>query len=140
MLDIIPALLLVTGVVFIILLIVLNKMLYRPLLEFMDNREKSIKKDMENAGKNSSDVEAYKKEADKIISEAKNRAGKLKEDAIKRAKEAALVKVEEKKAELEEKYSQFAKELSDEKESLKEALLSQIPSFKESVKHKLSQI
>ena len=140
MLDIIPALLLVTGVVFIVLLVALTKILYRPLLDFMDNRDKSIKKDMENAGKNSSDVLAYKEEADRIILEAKNEAAKIKEDAIKRAKEAALRKVEEKKVELEDKYAQFAKELLEEKESLKESLLSQMPSFKEIVKLKLSQI
>ncbi len=140
MLDIIPALLLVTGVVFIVLLVFLTKILYRPLLDFMDNRDKSIKKDLENAGKNSSDVLVYKEEAEKIILEAKTKAQKLKEDALKKAKEAALREVEAKKADIESRYSKFLDELSSEKKSLKEELLSQLPSFQNSIKLKLSQI
>jgi len=56
MLDISPALLLVTGLVFFILLILLNKILYKPLLKFMDNRNESIKRDLENAGRNTSEI------------------------------------------------------------------------------------
>ncbi|WP_193433046.1 hypothetical protein [Sulfurospirillum diekertiae] len=33
------------------MLILLNKTLYRPLLEFIDNRNNSINRDLENAGK-----------------------------------------------------------------------------------------
>ena len=59
MLDIIPALLLVTGTVFLVLLILLNKTLYKPLLEFIDNRNNSINRDLENAGKNAGDSHSF---------------------------------------------------------------------------------
>ena len=92
MLDIIPALLLVTGTVFLVLLILLNKTLYKPLLEFIDNRNNSINRDLENAGKNASDVVAYYKEVETILSEGKMEAAKIREAALNEAKEKAAKK------------------------------------------------
>lgn len=140
MLDISPALLLVTGSVFFILLILLNKILYKPLLGFIDNRNESIKRDLENAGKNTSDVEAYFKEADQIILAAKVEAGKIREAALNKAKDISSKKVEQKKSELEEEYTSFLKDLDVEKEEYKIALNAQIPIFRDSIKQKLSQI
>jgi len=140
MLDISPILLLVTGFVFFTLLILLNKILYKPLLEFIDNRNESIKRDFENAGKNTSDVEAYYKEADQIILEAKAEAGKIREVALSEAKEIAAKKVEQKQSELEEKYTLFLKDLEAEKTEFQANLNANIPLFRDSIKQKLSSI
>ena len=140
MLDISPILLLVTLVVFFILLIVLNKVLYKPLLEFMDNRNESIKRDLENAGKNTSDVEAYYKEANQIILEAKAEAGKIREAALSEAKEIAAKRVEQKQSELEEEYALFLKDLDAEKKEFQESLSSSIPLFRDAIKQKLGNI
>jgi len=140
MLDISPILLLVTGVVFFTLLILLNKILYKPLLEFIDNRNDSIKRDLENAGKNTSDVEAYYKEADQIILEAKAQAGKIREAALSEAKEIAAKKVEQKQSELDEEYTSFLKELEAEKTEFQASLSASIPLFRDSIKQKLGNI
>lgn len=140
MLDISPILLLVTGSVFFILLIVLNKMLYKPLLTFIDNRNESIKRDLENAGKNTSDVEAYYKEANQIILEAKAEAGKIREAALSEAREIAAKKVEQKQSELEEEYTLFLKDLSAEKTQFQDSLNTSIPIFRDTIKQKLSNI
>jgi F-type H+-transporting ATPase subunit b len=140
MLDISPILLLVTGVVFFTLLILLNKILYKPLLEFIDNRNDSIKRDLENAGKNTSDVEAYYKEADQIILEAKAQAGKIREVALNEAKEIAAKKVEQKQSELDEEYTSFLKELEAEKTEFQASLSASIPLFRDSIKQKLGNI
>ena len=140
MLDIIPALLLVTGVVFLVLMILLNKTLYKPLISFMEHREKSIKKDMENAGKNSDEVEAFKQEAQEIILRAKTEANKIKESALVLAKDEAMKRYEAKKSELEEQYSQFLQKLDAQRVELKETLRKELPLFRSSVKTKLDQI
>ncbi len=140
MLDIIPALLLVTGVVFLVLMILLNKTLYKPLISFMEHREKSIKKDMENAGKNSDEVEAFKQEAQEIILRAKTEANKIKESALVLAKDEAIKRYEAKKSELEEQYSQFLQKLDAQRVELKETLRKELPLFRSSVKTKLDQI
>ncbi len=140
MLDIVPALLLVTGIIFLVLMVLLNKTLYKPLLAFMDNREKSIKRDLDSAGKNSDEVASFKKEAEKIILEAKNEANRMKDSALMAAKDEALKKLEVKKSELESKYSQFLRELAAQRVEFKNALQEQLPQFKTSVKAKLDQI
>jgi len=140
MLDISPILLLVTGFVFFTLLILLNKILYKPLLEFIDNRNDSIKRDLENAGKNTSDVEAYYKEADQIILTAKAEAGKIREAALSEAKEIAAKKVEQKQSELEEEYTLFLKDLEADKTEFQASLSANIPLFRDSIKQKLGNI
>jgi len=140
MLDIIPALLLVTGTVFLVLLILLNKTLYRPLLEFIDNRNNSINRDLENAGKNASDVVAYYKEVETILSEGKMEAAKIREAALSEAKEKAAKRIEQKKSDLEVQSVVFFKALESEKDEFKNGLLAQMPLFKESVSAKLSHI
>lgn len=140
MMDISPVLLLVTASVFFILLLVLNKILYKPLLGFIDNRNDSIQSDLENAGKNTSDVEAYFKEADQIILEAKAQAGTIREAALNRAREIAAKKIEAKKSEIEEEYASFVKDLAAEQEEYKKSLAREIPLFQESIKRKLAHI
>ncbi|MDD3323787.1 MAG: FoF1 ATP synthase subunit B' [Sulfurospirillaceae bacterium] len=140
MLDIVPALLLVTGTVFLVLLIVLNKTLYKPLLEFIDNRNNSIKSDLENAGKNASDVTAYYQKADSIILEAKAEAAKIRDAAISQARELVAKKIEQRKSELESQNAVFMKELEAERVEFKEGLLAQMPLYSESIKAKLNQI
>jgi F-type H+-transporting ATPase subunit b len=140
MVDISPILLLVTVVVFFTLLIILNKILYKPLLTFIDNRNESIKRDLENAGRNTSDVEAYYKEADQIIREAKAEAGKIREAALSEAKEIAAKKVEQKQSELDEEYALFLKDLNAEKIEFTESLSAKIPLFRDSIKQKLGNI
>lgn len=140
MLDVIPALLLVTGTVFLVLLAILNKTLYKPLLEFIDNRNNSINRDLENAGKNTSDVVAFYKEAESILAEGKREAAKIREIALSEAKEKAAKKIEQKRTELEAQGLAFVKTLEAEKDEFKSSLVSNIPLFKESITTKLSHI
>ncbi len=140
MLDISPALLLITVSVFLVLLVTLNKILYRPLLDFMQNRNDSIANDYENAGKNSSDVAAYHEEAERIIREAKVEAGMIRAKAIDAAKTSTAKKIDQRKAELEEEYLAFLEGLETERGEFKNTLMSQMPQYQESVKAKLNQI
>ena len=140
MLDISPALLLVAVTTFLVMLVLLNKMLYRPLLEFVQNRDKAIANDYENAGKNTSDISAYQEEAERIIREAKAEATKIRADVIQEAKETSLRKIEQRKAELEEEYGAFLEGLSKERVELKTSLLEQMPMFKDGIQTKLQHI
>ncbi|MBE0495548.1 MAG: F0F1 ATP synthase subunit B' [Campylobacterales bacterium] len=140
MLDISPALLLMAVAVFLVMLILLNKVLYRPLLEFVQNRNNSIASDYENAGKNTSDISAYQEEAERILREAKTEAAKIRAEVIQESKDAALKKIEQRKAELEEEYVAFLEGLDKERIELKNGLLAQMPLFKEGIQGKLNQI
>ncbi len=71
----------------LVLYIIMKKILFKPVTQFMENRTKSIKDSIENAEKNKADAaklkEQYefqlrtaKTEAERIITEAKARASK----------------------------------------------------------------
>ena len=140
MLDINGGLLVASAVIFLIVLVILNKWLYKPLIKFMDDRDESIKKDLENITKNSGDVDEFYKEADGIVSKAKAEAHAIREKAINEAKKLAEAKISSKKEELERGYNEFITSLEEEKVGLKNSLLSQVPLFKESLKAKFSQL
>jgi len=140
MLDISPILLLSSGLVFLLVLARLNSCLYKPLFKHMDDRENQIKNDMENAKANGADVDGMLDEAKEIIAQAKKEAFSIREKARLEATEVAEGKLNTAKVKTEEKYNDFVQALSEEKLSLENSLVSQLPLFKEGLKAKLSSI
>ena len=140
MLDVSPALVLVTVVTFLVTLYLLNKILYKPLLAHMEKRDEAIERDSKHAMQNSDEVSEYYQEAERILKEAKMEASKMKSEELSRIRELVSQKVESKKAELESEYGEFLDGLQKERAELKESLIAQMPIFKDSVKAKLSQI
>ena len=106
----------------------------------MDDRDASIAKDLEAAKGFSGNSDELNTKADEIISNAKNEAASIRQKAIDDEKTLAVRKVEEKQKELETKYTEFSQRLSQDKENLKNSLLSQMPLFKESLKAKFSKL
>jgi len=140
MLDIDLSLMLFVLALFLILLVVLNKILYKPLLKFMDDRDSSIAKDLESAKSLSGNSEALHNEADAILDDARAKAAAIRQKAIDEAKVLAESKAESKTSELNKEYASFMEKLDSEKETLRNALLSQMPLFKESLKAKFSKL
>lgn len=140
MLDINPLLLGITIVVFLILIAVLNSLLFKPLFNYMNERDASIKNDLDKVGNNDAEIAELTAQAQKIVNDAKLEAAALREKVIAEAKELAESKIEAKRAELAEDRSEFEKSLAQSRENLKSSLLSQLPLYKEAVKAKFSQI
>ncbi len=140
MLDIHLPLMLFVLVLFLFLLVVLNKMLVQPLVKFMDDRDNSIAKDLEAAKGLSGNSDELNAKADENISNAKNEAAVIRQKAVDDEKTLSASKVETRQSELDQEYVNFVEKLTKEKESLKNALLSQMPLFKESLKAKFSKL
>ena len=140
MLDLNPGLMLFVLVIFFSLLILLNQMLYKPLLKFMDDRDKSIADDLKNAKEMSGNSEELHAKADAVIADAKAEANAVREKAVNTAKALAESKIESKNQELDTKYQSFADELSKDRDELEKSLTEQLPLFKESLKSKMSNL
>jgi len=140
MLDIHLPLMLFVLVLFLTLLVLLNNMLFQPLLKFMDDRDASIAKDLKAAKSLSGNTDELNAKAEENISNAKADAATIRQTALDAEKASAAEKVENKKSELDKEYVKFAEKLSVEKENLKTSLLSQMPLFKESLKAKFSEL
>jgi len=140
MLDIHLPLMLFVLVLFLTLLVLLNNMLFQPLLKFMDDRDNSIAKDLKAAKSLGGNTDELNAKADENISNAKNEAATIRQSAVDAEKTVAEQKVEAKQSELDKEYGKFVEKLSSEKENLKESLLTQMPLFKESLKAKFSEL
>ena len=140
MLDINPLLLVSTLIVFLILIAVLNSWLYRPLLSFMQKRDEDIKRDLSKVGSNDSEIKELLAKAESIVMNAKLEAAALREKVIADARELAESRIEAKKATLANEYAEFERSLEEQSEELKRELLSNVPTFKDALKLKFSQI
>ncbi len=140
MLDIHLPLMLFVLALFLTLLVLLNTMLFKPLIKFMDDRDNSIAKDLEAAKGLSGNSDELNAKADANISNAKNEAAAIRQKAIDDEKRLAVSRVETKQSELEKEYEAFVEKLVLDKENLKNSLLSQMPLFKESLKAKFSKL
>ena len=140
MLDIHLSLILFTLVLFLTLLVLLNNMLFQPLLKFMDERDNSIARDLKEAKSLGGNTDELNAKAAENISNAKTEAATIRQNAIDAQKTLAAEKVEAKQGELDKEYAKFVEKLSGDKEKLKDSLLSQMPLFKESLKAKFSKL
>ncbi|MDE5592096.1 MAG: DUF244 domain-containing protein [Helicobacter sp.] len=127
-------------VVFIALVYLLNKVLYRPLLQFMDAREDSIKRDNEGIRGDMTEIKALQEEIERILESAKKEASLIKERAQQNAKQNAEMKIAQKQEELNNKYQEFILNLESQKSHLRESLFAQIPDFRQTLANKLSRL
>lgn len=125
LLTIEPGMLIWTFVVFFILLYVLKKIAWGPLLTSLENREKSIKDDLEQAAKarveSEQKLEEHKKllenaetEARGIVDEARKSAEALRSDIVEKANEQARQMIAQAKAEIEREKETAIQQLRNE--------------------------
>lgn len=140
MLEVNPYLLLVTVVIFLGLIFVLNNMLYKPILSFIDDRNAHIAKEESEVAKYGADIKKYDEEAAQILADARAQMLAVKKAAATKANEAAKICVDTRKAELENEYKEFEIALKKEQEDLKAELGVSLPAIKESLKSTLSKL
>ncbi|MCF6339636.1 MAG: FoF1 ATP synthase subunit B' [Sulfurimonas sp.] len=140
MLDINPILLIATFIVFLTLIVTLNRWLYNPLFAYMKKRDEDIKKDLQKVGSNDEEINELNFNSQTIITNAKLEAAALREKVTADAKELADSKLEAKRIELAKEYIEFEQSLAESKKQLTDSLKLQVPLFSEAVKAKFSQI
>ena len=140
MLDLNPGLMLFVLVIFFSLMFLLNQMLFQPLLKYMDDRDKSIADDLQNAKEMSGNNDELNAKADTVLANAKAEANIVREKATTEAKSLADSKIESKTKELDSQYQLFLGELSESRDELTKSLSEQMPLFKESLKTKMSNL
>ena len=140
MLEIDLPLVALTAVVFLALIAILNSGLYKPLLGFVDKRNQDVKNDEDSISKNTSDLSVFEAQVEQILSAARAEAGKIKQDALNAAKEAAGKITAEKRAELEVDYDAFLQNLKAQKNEFKAELMNSLPELRSALKSKLARI
>jgi len=140
MLTISPLIMIVTFVIFLTMLYFLNQKLYKPLLKFMDDRDATLRREMneaQNLSGNSSDLE---RQAQQVIDEAKAKAAAARQSALDALHEEQAQAQAARQKDLAKKYEAFKTALAAEKEELKSKLLGDLPMLKESLRAKIAQL
>jgi len=110
---------------FLVLLVILYKFLYRPILKMLDDREKKIEKSLKQAeeieknlftsqGEKAKIVQEARNEAGKIIAESREMSEKLREDLTNKAKMEAQNMLEQGKKQLASEKEAMFKEIKGE--------------------------
>lgn len=133
MLDIQPSLLAFEIVTFLALVAILNQILYKPMLGFMEERNSNLKADASLADAQESEREAMLLEANKLLADAKSEAAKIRYEAIATAKAEAEAKIAAVKESAKVEVERFAVELASQKAELKNAILSNSEDYKQSL-------
>ncbi len=140
MLDLNPGLMLFVLVIFFSLLYLLNNILYKPMLKFMDDRDNSIANDLKSVKEMTGDSYELHAKADAILAEAKAEANAIREKAVNEAKALAESKIESKIKELDSKYQAFLDELKNSRAELEKSISEKLPLFKETLKAKVNSL
>ncbi|WP_257936616.1 ATP synthase, F0 complex, b' subunit [Campylobacter lari] len=138
--DVHFSIMIATGVIFLLMIAILNSMLYKPLIKFMDSRDLTIKNDEEKMKKNSDDVSNVESELEKIHVQTRDEINQIKAKAIEEAKIKQEKELSTRKRELEDQMLVFLKSLREKEKELKEEMRLKMPEFKQSFKNSLSKI
>ncbi|EGO4877351.1 F0F1 ATP synthase subunit B' [Campylobacter lari] len=138
--DVHFSIMIATGVIFLLMIVILNSMLYKPLIKFMDSRDLTIKNDEEKMKKNSDDVSNVESELEKIHIQTRDEINQIKAKAIEEAKIKQEKELSTRKRELEDQMLVFLKSLREKEKELKEEMRLKMPEFKQSFKNSLSKI
>ncbi len=115
-----PTLLLAQIINFLILMFVLYKFVYNPVLNLMEKREKKIKKSLDKAKEIDEKLEKIKIDYDKKMTQAKKEALKILEEAKNQAEKEREASLQKTKKEVAEIIKKAKEQISLEKEKLVE--------------------
>ena len=129
-----------TIAIFLAMIVILNNMLYKPLLKFMDERNDSIKNDENKVKENSQEVLSVNHELEVIHNTTREEIHKIKQNAVIAAKEEADQMIKSKKEELERKMISFYAELAAQRQELQECLKIYLPELKQALQNNIKKI
>lgn len=138
--DIALPTMLATAVIFLAVIFILNVLLYKPLLKFMDERAVSIDNDEKKVKDNFEEMTNFGEELTKIKQDTRDEINAIKQKATAQARSLADEEIQKKKDELEQKMQAFTTQLLQEKNELEHELQLRLPLWQESLRKKIKEL
>ncbi|MGX3045670.1 F0F1 ATP synthase subunit B family protein [Helicobacter sp. T3_23-1056] len=135
-----PYLMLLVFVVFLITMILLNVWLFKPLIGFMDEREATLRKDLDLVSSSDTQVQEIQQQIQDILSTARNHSSEILQKATNDAKALYEANIQKKQEELAKKLQDFRVNLDKQKEASKKELLASLGEFEDALKLKIKQL
>lgn len=138
--DIALPTMLATAIIFLAVIFILNVLLYKPLLKFMDERAVSIDNDEKKVKDNFEEMTNFGEELTKIKQDTRDEINAIKQKATAQARSLADEEIQKKKDELEQKMQAFTTQLLQEKNELEHELKLRLPLWQESLRKKIKEL
>jgi len=140
MLELNFGVMLIMAAIFLITMILLKLWLFDPLVKFMDEREETLKKELQMINENTEETQKIEEEIKTILKLAKDDAKKILDEARAKAIEEAERIKAIKKRELEEAKESLILTLKQEKEKMLNELLKEKEDIKTLIEKKLRNV
>ena len=140
MLDVSPLLLAFETVVFLSLIYLLNKLLYAPLLEFMDKREGLLAQEDGELLAYAKTCDDLKAQANAVLSTANAEAMRLRQEATDVAKTESEKIISQTKEKIKEGFASFAGAMSEEEKALRAYLVTCHTTFEDAIQKNLKAV
>lgn len=135
-----PYLMLLVFVVFLLTMVLLNVWLFKPLIGFMDEREATLRKDLDSVSSSDTKVQEIQQQIQDILSDARTRSSEILQKATSDAKSHYEANLQKKQEELAKKLQDFRANLEKQKEVSKQELLAHLGEFENALKAKIKQL
>lgn len=122
---------------FLVMVVVLTKLLYRPILDQLDERRKKIEEGLALTQKLSKEREDLSAERRRVLSEAEEEGRKIVEKAMKQAKEQVREFEDSERRKLEQEMEKTRAQLSEERKQIMEQATKQALSLAVTLAEKL---
>ncbi|MCX2683338.1 FoF1 ATP synthase subunit B' [Campylobacter sp. MIT 21-1685] len=129
-----------TMAIFLAMIAILNSMLYKPLLQFMDERDDSIRNDENKVKENSQEMFDVNEELEKIHTDTRDEIHRIKQNAVNAAKEESEKILRNKKDELDRAMGSFYTELVAQKQELQEYLADHLSELRQLLENNMKRI
>lgn len=127
-------------VVFIALIVLLNAWLYRPLLQFMEKREKMLQKESSKLQAGQERIKELYHQSHLVVDRAKEEARLIRLAATQEATAKYKKKLEEVRHQAEERFLKLSGALEEQRLLLREELRENVPLFKQTFEDKIKKI
>lgn len=127
-------------VVFLATLYLLNIWLFKPMVSYMEKRDKSINQDVQEIRDSADEVELISKEISEILDQARIEAKQMLDKASNEAKSVCEAKIVKYRSENQAKLEEFRSKLQAQKQDLKAVLLQDKVAFQDALKAKIRAI
>ncbi|RDU54296.1 F0F1 ATP synthase subunit B' [Helicobacter sp. MIT 01-3238] len=135
-----PYLMLLVFVVFLLTMVLLNVWLFKPLIGFMDEREATLRKDLDSISSSDTQVQEIQQQIQDILSDARARSSEILQKSTSDAKSHYEANLQKKQEELVKKLQDFRANLEKQKEVSKKELLAHLGEFEDALKLKIKQL
>lgn len=129
-------LMLLVFVTFMLLILILNTWLYRPILELIQRRDALLGEDAKGIEEQKKEIAQLKLEAEEVLRHARAEAKKIKDLATLEAQGVFEEKLNRSKSEISNRFVNSQKELDERRAQIREELAKNASIFEEEVKAK----